>query len=537
MATTLCAVAATLLAATLISCGGSKLPDLPTPPPVDESDWPSAGTDPTLESGMYVGIVGFNKSLQVLSPRRLPPRSSGSTFKSFINNLTWQDDTGLYYAVDEAVDLLQTTAFPTDVENVVILTITDGLDNYSIELDTQYRTVEAYRKAVRDHLHGATFMGLPVVAHSRWIRSKGAQTVSEDTITAILNDLRNSNGTMAVVEDTKDLEKQFEEIAEGLYKQSRYTSTRIRIAGGRNSGTRMRFTFDNQTANANASAMYIEGTYIRNGDSRSLQNIVYKGLRSSSGSTVTGSLNEGEVTFAFNNLVTDYGIDVNVSAVNQWIGTSSSSWEYEVEFKSANSVSTVEDNKSAVVMLVLDCTTSLETEAFENLKKAAVSFIDVLSGINSTSGNQPTGDGVYINGTTWATRNVGTSGTFATSPDDYGGYFTFNQAQAACPAGWRMPTRDEMASLINAGYEWRTVYGVHGYRFGNSDDSSIFLPATGYSSSSDGSINARGLYGYYWSSNMYNSTNAYHLLFYNTYVSPSNVSNYANGLSVRCVRR
>jgi len=37
------------------------------------------------------------------------------------------------------------------------------------------------------------------------------------------------------------------------------------------------------------------------------------------------------------------------------------------------------------------------------------------------SGNTPTTDeGVVINGVKWATRNVGSTGTFVTNPQDYG---------------------------------------------------------------------------------------------------------------------
>ena len=50
--------------------------------------------------------------------------------------------------------------------------------------------------------------------------------------------------------------------------------------------------------------------------------------------------------------------------------------------------------------------------------------------------------GVVIDGLTWALHNVG-----ALYPEECGNTYTWNQAQSACPEGWRVPTRDELKSL------------------------------------------------------------------------------------------
>ncbi|MDR1348153.1 MAG: hypothetical protein LBJ63_06985 [Prevotellaceae bacterium] len=87
-------------------------------------------------------------------------------------------------------------------------------------------------------------------------------------------------------------------------------------------------------------------------------------------------------------------------------------------------------------------------------------------------------EAVNINGVWWATRNVGSRGIFVPKPEDYGGYYTWNEAQIACPAGWRLPTLQEFESLINSGSHWITVNGKNGRRFGSGIDM-VFLPAAG----------------------------------------------------------
>jgi uncharacterized protein (TIGR02145 family) len=145
----------------------------------------------------------------------------------------------------------------------------------------------------------------------------------------------------------------------------------------------------------------------------------------------------------------------------------------------------------------------------------------------------PGGEGVTINGITWATCNVGTQGTFTTYPEDYGNYYTFEEAQEACPEGWRVPTNEEYISLYTVGNELTAENGVGGRRFG-SGENTIFLPAAGYRNQY-GTVARQGSYGHYWSSTARGGSSGYNLFFNSEYVNPSNHTNYAHGFSVRCV--
>jgi uncharacterized protein (TIGR02145 family) len=173
-------------------------------------------------------------------------------------------------------------------------------------------------------------------------------------------------------------------------------------------------------------------------------------------------------------------------------------------------------------------------------------------------------NGVVINGVKWAKTNVGAPGTFAATPESSGLFYqwgsnvgwsssdpltatdgnntwrdltetgnTWTTAKNPCPAGWRLPTIEELASLGTG--TWTTVNGVSGRLFG-SGDNTLFLPAAGYRFFHDGSAYNVGSNGYYWSSSV-SGTNAYYMLFYSGNVNPNNFNYRAYGLSVRCVAK
>lgn len=74
---------------------------------------------------------------------------------------------------------------------------------------------------------------------------------------------------------------------------------------------------------------------------------------------------------------------------------------------------------------------------------------------------------------------------------------------------WRMPTAKEVSELINnCKCEPVTLDGVHGYRITGLNGNSIFLPTTG---SYDYSLHDYTYYGHYWTSQRYDSREAYEL--------------------------
>ena len=173
-------------------------------------------------------------------------------------------------------------------------------------------------------------------------------------------------------------------------------------------------------------------------------------------------------------------------------------------------------------------------------------------------------EGVVINGTRWATRNVDMPGTFAATPKDAGMFYQWNKrvgwsstdplvnsdggttwdrtepwgntwekANDPCPAGWRLPTNSELQSLINAGSRW-TMFG----RVFGAGNNTIFLPAAGFRYNVDGMLLYLSFFGSYWSNNAGNATTPNYLTFgdHDYYYAPFLQLSYRTyGYSVRCV--
>lgn len=126
-------------------------------------------------------------------------------------------------------------------------------------------------------------------------------------------------------------------------------------------------------------------------------------------------------------------------------------------------------------------------------------------------------------GTQWRCCNEG-----ASSPEAYGGYYTFGQVSSA-------PTLEQIRELLNyCTSEWTSVNGVYGRKFTGPNGGIIFLPAAG--GVWDGELYGVS-YGYYWSSTPDDSVSAYELYFSSgyAYCGSFNYGRYY-GQSVRPVR-
>jgi len=139
------------------------------------------------------------------------------------------------------------------------------------------------------------------------------------------------------------------------------------------------------------------------------------------------------------------------------------------------------------------------------------------------------GKSVTIGKIIWASANVG-----ATKANEHGSYFTWEEAQKACPGAWRLPTKEEFEKLSKIS-EWSSLDGISGRWYGR-DKKKLFLSAAGYRF--DGKENkfydvnaAAG----YWSGTQIDHSASYFLSFSsdsNTVGSTSKTTQFA----VRCVK-
>ncbi|MDR0289967.1 MAG: VWA domain-containing protein [Treponema sp.] len=378
-------------------------------------------------TGLYMGIIGFNDRI---TQRQISLLSNDnkSQFQNFVDGLSMRSGTGLYYAVDKAIDTLENASLPDNVASVSIITFTDGLDNYSIELNNNYNSRDAYRDYLKNRISSTKIKNLNISAYS--IGIKGNDVADTDAFNAGLLALASDEDNCSVVSNMSEVNKTFEGIAEGLYNESQVHTLKLGIRGGFETGIKVRFTFDNVTDAAN-STRYIEGIYDRESNPRRLTNVVYEGLISSSGTTVNASQESGYTVFTFVNVTTSSGGSIVISNTKQWTYlTSSSIWVRDSEFNPTDQVKTTIEKKSAVIMLVLDCTSSLGAADFQQMKTAANDFIDVLTNDSGDSGN----DNPTPGSLTPLTANVWKNGTLYTETSE--DWYSFTVVQGATYYIW-----------------------------------------------------------------------------------------------------
>jgi uncharacterized protein (TIGR02145 family) len=164
-------------------------------------------------------------------------------------------------------------------------------------------------------------------------------------------------------------------------------------------------------------------------------------------------------------------------------------------------------------------------------------------GLDDDDGANPCSDPVYGAAAPWgsttANDNAGAiTGWSMTDPPNGAWVDDSKTANDPCPAGWRVPTADQLTGLAITTLNPQTLVGTWsesptnysmGYRFGQS----LFLPAAGNRGSSNGSLGYRGSEGAYWSSTE-SGISAPHLYFDSSGAFMVTL-NRTNGFSLRCV--
>ncbi|MDR3236123.1 MAG: hypothetical protein LBT48_05265 [Prevotellaceae bacterium] len=316
-----------------------------------------------------MGVIGFNSGLTT-KPISLLNSSTRYDFTNFVNGMTSQNGTVLYYAVDNAIDALVAATLPTDLVNVAIITFTDGLDQGSHMLNQTYQGDNAaYLTAVNNRIRTVKIQGKPISAYS--IGIKGNDVSDETQFMANLQSLANTAANATKVTSMTEVNAKFQEIAASLYNESSTQSISLKIPGQANE-TKIRFTFDN-VSNAANSTIYIEGTY--SFADKSLKNVTYSGCSSSSGATIAGTVDGIFVTYTFADIKETSGAALPTDNIQQWSYISSTSqWQINSEFTPDGNTQTIIDRKSAVIILVLDCSSSLGSE-FSTMQSNANAFI------------------------------------------------------------------------------------------------------------------------------------------------------------------
>ena len=339
---------------------------------------PQAEDTTPAKEGLYLGIVGFNSELYTM-PLGLLNQDTKHNFESFVDGLTMQNGTILYHAVNTGLNSLAAAKIPENLINVSVVTFTDGLDQGSYVLSDNYSSGSEYLAAVNRRINHELIGGTRISAYSIGVRGSDVSDID-----SFRNNLKKLSSdpvhNVSEVSNMNEASEKFAQIAQQLYNQSTLYNVTLKMPA-QEPNTRIRFTFDN-VADANESQCYIEGTYIsiNNGEKGQLIDINYVGLECLSGRTVTASRDNIFDVFVFKNLTDTGGNQISTDYVKEWNWLESSSqWQYNSEFTPSGNTQTVNEYKSAMIMLVLDCSSSLGSD-FINIKTAANGFIETLSG-------------------------------------------------------------------------------------------------------------------------------------------------------------
>lgn len=344
--------------------------NLDTGEAVPDEDTPAGGS----ESGFYLGIIGFNNGLYTYPIKHLSAKSVAG-YNSFIDGLSTQNGTLLYYAVDRSIDQLQAATFPSNLYNVSIVTFTDGLDQGSLdEGEGNYLTNAEYLTALNKSLTEEKVSDNSITAYTIGVLGDDA-SANYNAFRNNLEKLATSSDNVFEVNDMSEVNEAFMEIASQLGETKYYQTFMLEIKGPSHN-EKCRFTFDN-VSSYDASQCYIEGTFNR--VDKTLTDVSYVGLTSTSGTVVSSvKTPDNFYVFTFEGLQTsDEGL-VPKDCVQHWY-TNEGVWQKNSEFVfDPGSVTMEKIERSAAVLLNLDCSSSLGEEDFATLKQSAKSFITKL---------------------------------------------------------------------------------------------------------------------------------------------------------------
>ena len=330
----------------------------------------------TSEQGLYVGIIGFNKELNVKTLKILNDYTKDD-MKDFIDDLSMDNGTILYHAVNTALDKLEAVAPPEDLINVSIITFTDGQDQGSYEWNSNYNSGPEYLSAINSRIKRLKIgeNEIPISAYA--IGAKGSDVVDEESFRQNLAKLSSDpQHNVFLVNNMNQVGVIFANIAQELYQQSFSWDVVLKISAPE-PGTRIRFTFDIVTA-AEDSQMYIEGVYKNTNNVSCLDGITYLGLQDC-GSVMYPETDPNKLKiFTFHNLVTTNGNPVYSDNAKLWKKVNNQ-WYPNSEFTPTSNTVVNEEFRSAMIMMVLDCSSSLGGD-FQSVKGAARQFIETLNG-------------------------------------------------------------------------------------------------------------------------------------------------------------
>lgn len=330
------------------------------------------------ENGVFMGIVAFNdqltrKQISILN------ESTIDDFTSFVDELQMGNATLLYYADDQAINSLKAQTYPSNLSNAVLITFTDGLDQGSLAMEPSHRTSRGYADYLAQRIASTSIQGCKLEAHAIGLMS--SDVVDDELFRYNLSALASSPENVSSVNNIDELQTQLTQLFENLNRKTTKRTVSI-IVPMMSHGDKYRFTLDGTADDATKSKIWFEGVF--NIDNLSLENIVYNGLSSASGSKITAKQEGVYLQFTLEDCRNTEGDNLSVDKqdIDQWTYIASRQvWQHNVENDKDGKIDIQDIKSSLAVMFSLDCSTSLGN-LFPLVKSTANSFIMRLAGQN-----------------------------------------------------------------------------------------------------------------------------------------------------------
>lgn len=366
---------------------------------------------PTVETGMYMGVIGYNQTLMAKEISLLDSITIFD-FNNFVDGrLYTQQGRLLYYSVDKALDMLNEAKYPQNLQNVAVVTFTEGLDQGSLMMTDKYDTEAEYAQALNARIADQRVYGHAIKAYT--VGLLNPTVVDENKFRANLYALASDSTKAIEVTAMGDVKNKFQAIADELVARNMSENLTL-VFPGVGTGTRIRFTLDDvNEETVNNSKIYIEGTFSRK--SLSLSDITYHGLTCNSGDSVAASSVAGMfVSLVFNGIQLDNEELINKDMIQEWYWVEDQqTWALSTEFSTDRLPEVESTYSSALVMLLLDCSSTL-VENLPEMQNAAKAFFERIKNYNSTPEVTP---GLYtVNGVSFQMVDI-EGGTFKMGVD------------------------------------------------------------------------------------------------------------------------
>ena len=334
------------------------------------------------DTGMYMGVLGFNQALTT-KPIALLDSASIGDFNEFVSSLTTQPGRLLYHSVDRALDAFITAVCPENLQNVAVVTFTEGLDQGSLMMTDKYDTEAEYAQALSDRIRDQRVYGRAIKAYTVGLLSDNVK--DETQFRSNLYALASDSAKAMLANNMAEVNTRFQSIADDLVRRN-MSETLTLIFPGVGTGTRIRFTLDEVDATTvDDSQAYIEGVFSLK--TRSLTDITYHGLTCTAGDNVAASSVDGVfVTMVFPGIQLDNEDRIDKKNIQEWYWVEDqNAWQPSTEFSAAKLPEIERTYSSAMVMLLLDCSSVVDDD-FNELQAAANSFIERMQNYNTIPG-------------------------------------------------------------------------------------------------------------------------------------------------------